>query len=299
VGTLTLADRHFSPAALQGLAGAVSCAAGDVSDPEFLRRLVRPDTSAIFHLAAMVSGQGEEDFEGCLRINLDATRQLLEICRTSGHVPRLVLASSVAVFGGHSMSAVVSDTTKPLPQTTYGATKLIGELLVNEYSRKGYVDGRSARLPTVFIRPGKPNAAASSFASGLFREPLDGKPCYLPVPRHFEIPLLGYRRVVDNLIKLVAIDAAALGSDRAVTLPSTRYRIQDLIASLQRVADAKNLKLGPIVDRLDPNIVKIVEGWPVGTDASRIAALKFESDQSVEQVIEEYIADFLSSKSVP
>jgi len=192
------------------------------------------------------------------------------------------------------MPAVVSDDTKLLPQTTYGVTKAIGELLINDYSRRGFIDGRAARLPTIFIRPGHPNAAASSFASSLFREPLAGAQCRLPVLRSQAVPLLGYRRVVDNLITLMECDSAELGDDRVVTLPSTRYLVTDMIASLNRVADRKNIRLGPILDQPDKSIIKIVEGWPVGTEASRAKALGLKADDSVEQVIEDYCADFLT-----
>jgi len=172
-------------------------------------------------------------------------------------------------------------------------TKLMGELLIQDYSRKGYLDGRAARLPTVFIRPGKPNAAASSFASGLFREPLAGQPCDLPVPRTQRVPLLGYRRVVANFIKLMECDAAKLGDDRTVTMPSTQFEVGTMIATLERVAAERGITLGPIHDRPDPVIRAIVEGWPVGTEAARAEAIGIQADLSVEQVIREYLEDFV------
>ncbi len=290
---LVLADLQFSAAAQQGFDDSVSFVAGDVSDPAVIRSLVPDEEFVVFHLAAMVSGDGEKDFDGCLRANLDGTRHLLEACRASGRRPRLVFASSLAVFGGKGMDPIASDRAKPLPQTTYGMTKLMGELFINDYSRKGFVDGRAARLPTVFIRPGKPNAAASSFASGLFREPLNGQPCELPIKREQFVPLLGYRRVINNLIAIAECDAAALGDDRAVTMPSSRHRVADMIATLERVAAARGRTLGAILDRPDPVVIKIVEGWPVETDGARGLAIGMKSDKSVEQVIEEYIADFL------
>lgn len=291
ISSLTLADQRFGPPA-DWLRGNACLKRGDLGDPHFASTLITEETSVLFHLAAMVSGEGERDFDGCLRSNLDGTRNLLEAARETNRCPRVLFASSVAVFGGHTMTSVVSDTTKAIPQTTYGMTKLIGELLINEYSRKGFIDGRTARLPTVFIRPGTPNAAASSFASSLFREPLAQKPCRLPVPRDQIVPLLGYRNVVENLIRLAECQSAYLGSDRAVTLPSKSYRISDLIDALQRFADQRGIELGPIIDQPDPNIVAIVNGWPTATDATRVPELQLLNDHSVEEVIEAYLEDF-------
>jgi len=291
IDQLTLADLAFAPPARSGLEGA-EIQEGDVGSREFIDELVATGPDVVFHLAAMVSGDGERDFDGCLHANLDGTRHLLEACRATGRKPRVVLASSLAVFGGHCITNVVSDTTKPLPQTTYGMTKLIGELMINDYSRKGFIDGRAARLPTIFIRPGKPNAAASSFASGLFREPLNGQPCHLPVPRSQGVPLLGYRRVVENFIRLATADAALFGDDRTVTLPSTCYTIKEMIQALEEVAAERGVQLGPIIDEPDETIIRIVQGWPIGTDATRIAELGLETDPSVHQVVREYLDDF-------
>lgn len=294
IDRLILADLGFAPPARAGFSSRAAFHEGDVADPDFQKGLIPADAPfAIFHLAAMVSGDGERDFDGCLRVNLDATRHLLELCRHSGRTPRFVFASSLAVFGGAVMPPVVSDSSKALPQTTYGMTKLMGELLIQDYSRKGYLDGRAARLPTVFIRPGKPNAAASSFASGLFREPLAGQPCDLPVPRTQRVPLLGYRRVVANFIRLMECDAAKLGDDRTVTMPSTQFEVGTMIATLERVAAERGITLGPIHDRPDPVIRAIVEGWPVGTEAARAEAIGMQADLSVEQVIREYLEDFV------
>lgn len=292
IAMLHLADLGFAPRARDGFGDDTRFHEGDVGSRAFIDALMATEPDIVFHLAAMVSGDGERDFDGCLRANLDGTHSLFEACRATGRPIRVVFASSLAVFGGHPMSPVVSDSTKPLPQTTYGMTKLIGELLLNDYSRKGFLDGRAARLPTVFIRPGKPNAAASSFASGLFREPLAGERCELPVPRSWEVPLLGYRRVVSNLVRLACCDGRLLGDDRTVTLPSTRYRIDAMIAALEEVAGERGLALGPIEDAPDDTIMRIVKGWPIGTDASRIPALGLESDSSVQQVIREYLDDF-------
>jgi nucleoside-diphosphate-sugar epimerase len=292
IARLTLFDRAFPAQPCAAREDLVHRVRGDLADPAALGAVIDADTAVIFHLAAMVSGEGERDFDGCLRVNLDGTRHLLEAARATGRVPRVVFASSLAVFGGHTLTPVVSDRTKPLPQTTYGMTKLIGELLLADYSRKGWIDGRGARLPTIFIRPGRPNAAASSFASGLFREPLAGRMFALPVPRDQEVPLLGYRRLVANLVRLAECEAPWLGDDRTVTLPSTRHRVAEMIAALERVAAARGRVLGPIVDVPDATISAIVRGWPVGTDASRVPALGLETDPNVDEVIEHYLEDF-------
>jgi nucleoside-diphosphate-sugar epimerase len=292
ITSITLADLRFPPSAAPAAGPAITAFAGDLGDAAFVAGLVKPDTDAIFHLAAMVSGDGERDFDGCLRANLDGTRHLLEAARRTGRRPRVVFASSLAVFGGHTIESVVSDRTKAVPQTTYGMTKLIGELFINDYSRRGFIDGRAARLPTIFIRPGKPNAALSSFASSLFREPLNGQPCHLPVERTQQAPLLSYRRVIDNLIRLAEVDGALFGSERTVTLPSTLYRIDQMIAALERVAARHGIRLGPIVDQPDPLVRKVVAEWPVGTDATRVPGLGLVNDPPLEEVIEQYLADF-------
>ena len=167
------------------------------------------------------------------------------------------------------------------------------ELMINDYTRKGFFDGRAARLPTIFIRPGKPNAAASSFASGVFREPLIGVPCDLPVLREQQMPLLGYRNAVECFIRLHEADPAQLSDDRAYNLPSTTYSLHEMIAALERGAAKHGSSLGPINDAPDPMIQKIVATWPTTTDSSRGLALGLPNDASPDQVVEDYIADFL------
>lgn len=267
----------------------------DVSDKAVIDDLIKNEKDfVVFHLAAIVSGAGEKDFDLAMRVNLDGTRYLLEACRQTGVCPRVVFASSIAVYGGSYTPPVVSDTVKALPQTTYGMTKLMGELMINDYSRKGFLDGRALRLPTIFIRPGKPNAAASSFASAVFREPLNGEDYHLPVSLNQEVPLLGYRKVVDAFIKGMECDGVVLGDDRTLTLPSRQYVVKDMIQTLQTVATTKGITLGKITESPDPVIVKIVEGWPIGTEAKRAEAIGIMADSGVEEVILQYIEDFSS-----
>ena len=292
---IVVADMLIPETVRSSAPGPVTFLEADVSDKSVIDTMIQDDeTFVLFHLAAVVSGAGEKDFDLAMRVNLDGTRHLLEACRHTSGCPRVVFASSIAVYGGGYTPPVVSDTTKPLPQTTYGMTKLMGELMINEYSRKGFLDGRALRLPTVFIRPGKPNAAASSFASGLFREPLNGVDFYLPVSLRQEVPLLGYRKVVDAFVKAMECDSQALGDDRTLTLPSRRYIVQDMIDTLQRVAEAKGIPLGNITENPDETIINIVEGWPIGTEAQRAEAIGITADGGVEEVILHYLEDFQS-----
>ncbi|HEU4376377.1 MAG TPA: D-erythronate dehydrogenase, partial [Telluria sp.] len=172
---------------------------GDIADGALLRQAIDTETTSIFHLAAIVSGQAEADFDLGMRINLDASRLLLDICRELGHKPKVVFTSSVAVYGGR-LPDVVQDSTALNPQSSYGTQKAIGELLLNDFSRRGFVDGRVLRLPTISVRPGKPNKAASSFASGIIREPLNGEPSVCPVSPETRLWLLSPPRAIASLI---------------------------------------------------------------------------------------------------
>ena len=195
------------------------------------------------------------------------------------------------MFGGDVMPAVVGDATKRTPQTTYGVTKTIGELLINDYSRKGFLDGRSARLPTIVIRPGKPNAAASSFASGVFREPLNGEPCVLPVTLDTMMPVLGYRSAVQGFIALHEAEANDLGDDRAINFPAHAATVEEMIAALKRVAG--NRHLGEITVEPDPIIQAIVATWATESEFARATALGLPREASLDEIVEAYIEDFL------
>ncbi len=265
---------------------------GQIADARVVHSLIDQDAISVFHLASVVSGEAEQDFDLGMRVNLDGGRYLLEALRTRGGCPKLVFASSIAVYGGAALSAAVGDNTKQTPQTTYGVTKAVCELLINDYTRKGYLDGRSARLPTVIIRPGKPNAAASSFASGVFREPLKGIDFVLPVPGGTSMVVLGYRAIVEGLIHLHELDARRLGSDRAISLPSLTVTAGEMIEALKRVAGARTL--GAISERPDPFITAICQSWPQASDCERAQALKFPRERSVDEIIRYYIEDYLT-----
>ncbi len=291
VDAIVLFDAVEPPAPLQGLDGRAEIAIGDISDRDLVAGLVDRDDISVFHLASVVSGGGEKDFDLAIRVNLTGGLNVLEALRARAGTPRLVFASSIAVFGGSVMPAVVGDTTKQAPQTTYGVTKSIGELLINDYSRKGFIDGRAARLPTIVIRPGKPNAAASSFASGVFREPLNGEPCALPVKLDTVMPLLGYRSAVAGFIALHEADAGALGDDRTINFPSHAVTVEQMIAALRRVAG--NRHLGEITVEPDPEIEAIVATWATETEFARATVLGLPREANLDDIVEAYIEDFL------
>ena len=275
-----------------GLDGRAKMLAGDIADRDQARALIDRDEIVVFHLASVVSAGAERDFDGALRVNLKGTRNVLEALRArqGARRPRLVFASSVAVYGG-ALAAAVSDATRETPATTYGMTKAIGELLVNDYARKGFVDGRSARLPTVIVRPGPANAAASGFASAVFREPLAGRDYALPVKPSTRIMVLGARNAVAGLIRLMEADAAALGHDRAVALPNRAYSVEQMIAALEKVAAEKRIRLGAIRPAPDAGVEAIVGSWPLAMDDARARALGLPADESLERIVRDYLED--------
>src|SRR5688572_7187534 len=264
---------------------------GDIGDRATVFAAVGSDpATSIFHLASMVSGECEERFDDALRVNLDGGRHVCEAARALPRAgsarPRLVFASSIAGYGGEAMADPNTDFTKLTPRTTYGMTKVICELLINDYSRKGFLDGRSARLPTVIVRPGKPNAAASSWASGMFREPLNGEPCALPVRPDQCHPMTGYRTVIESFIALHEVPENKLGTDRAYVLPAHRVTPNLAGTVLQQVASARGLKLGPIVEAFDARIQGIVSNWPVSVDGARAVALGLPQPPDLRTIVE-------------
>ncbi len=264
----------------------VDALTGDISHRDLIEQAIDGQTSSIFHLAAVVSGQAEADFDLGMRVNLDATRQILETCRARGRRPRLVFASSVAVYGGN-LPDVALETTAVTPQTSYGAEKAIGELLVSDYARRGFVDGRSVRLPTISVRPGRPNAAASSFASSLFREPLNGEVSICPIDPAMRVVLASPSVAIDSFIAAHDLPADRLGMHRTLNVPSLSVTVGEMVSALTRVAGAE------VASRIrwEPNdaIARMVAGWPGAVDASRARALGFPSDQSLDALIQQYI----------
>jgi nucleoside-diphosphate-sugar epimerase len=265
----------------------VETVAGDVAD---VAALVDGDGMSVFHLASVVSAGAELDFDLALRVNLDGMRILLEALRRR-RGSRLVFTSTMAVYGGASMPAVVDDTTKQTPQTTYGMTKAVCELLVNDYTRKGFLDGRSARLPTVIVRPGKPNLAASSYASAIFREPLAGVDYVCPVGLDTRVPVIGHRTVVGGIARLHDVEPERLGDDRAVMLPSIAVTVREMIESLRRTAPPGR-PLGQIEVRPDPAVEAIVRTWASDATSERALELGLPADRDLDSIVRAYVEDF-------
>jgi D-erythronate 2-dehydrogenase len=262
---------------------------GDVSDPGVLANAVDRDDISVFHLASMVSSACELDFDAALAVNVDGCRAALEACRARSSPLRFVFSSSIAAFGGLPPSAIATDSTKLTPQTTYGATKAICELLVNDYTRKGFVDGRAARLPTVVIRPGRPNAAASSWVSSIFRERLNGEECTLPVDPSTRVPISGYRTVVENLVRLHEVSPADLGPDRAVNLPALAPTAQEMIDCL---SPANGRPLGGVRLRPDPAVIAIMDTWAQHSSFERASRLGLVADGGLAEIVAAYLEDF-------
>ncbi len=285
IASIVLLD--VAPAAIAG-DRRLSTITGDLADPAIIARAVTPDTDSIFHLAAVVSGQAEADFDIGMRVNLDATRALLERCRTLAAPPKFVFTSSLAVFGG-PLPDPVPDNAPVTPQASYGAQKAIGEFLVYDMTRKGFLDGRSLRLPTVTVRPGKPNRAASSFASGIVREPLAGMDATCPVAPTTRMWVQSPRAVVDNLLIGHEAPASAFTYTRSVNVPGISVAVGDMVASLRRVAgDA-------VADRVrwsvDPAVDRIVATWPSNFAPKLGASLGMRADADFEAIVRAYIAD--------
>lgn len=250
----------------------------------------RPDV--IFHLAAMVSGAAERDFEGGYRVNVDASRALFEAIRRAheaeGYAPRLIFASSLAVYGAPLPDPVTDDQLRA-PRSSYGTQKAIVELLLDDYTRRGYLDGIGLRLPTIVIRPGAPNAAASGFFSGILREPLAGQPGTLPVGRDVKHWLASPRAAVGFLIHAAGLDGADVGPRRTMTMPGVATTVGGQIAALERVAGPEASAL--IVEEPNPEIAAIIDTWPRAFAPDRALALGFVAEGSVDDLIAVYLED--------
>ena len=265
--------------------------ASDLSAPGEAEKLVADRPDLIFHLAAIVSGEAEADFEKGYRINLDGTRLLFEAIRKQrNYRPRVVFTSSIAVFGSPFPEAI-GDEFLNAPLTSYGTQKAIGELLLSDYSRRGFFDGIGIRLPTICVRPGKPNKAASGFFSGILREPLAGQEAILPVPDTVRHWFASPRAAVEFLLHAAKLDTAQLGARRNLSMPGISATVAEQIEALRRVAGDAAAKL--IRREPDPVIMRIVEGWPRNFDARRAAALGFQADASFDEIIRIHVADEL------
>jgi nucleoside-diphosphate-sugar epimerase len=271
----------------------VDIATGDLPAAGEADKLLADKPDVIFHLAAIVSGEAEQEFDKGYRINMDGTRSVLEAIRKAGHKPRLVFTSSIAVFGAPFPEAI-GDEFFTTPLTSYGAQKAICELLVSDYSRKGLVDGISIRLPTICVRPGAPNKAASGFFSSIIREPLAGQEAVLPVSESVMHWHASPRAAVGFLMHAASLDLARLGWRRALTMPGLAVTVGEQIAALRKVAGDK--VAARIRRQPDPFVEGIVAGWPRRFAANRALELGFKADRSFEEIIRIHIEDELGGR---
>jgi D-erythronate 2-dehydrogenase len=295
IQTITLVDRAAPSAALAG-DPRIRVVMGDLNQlleaNQAAAQVIRAQDAIIFHLAAAVSGECEADFDLGMRSNLDATRALLQACRALKTVPTVVFASSLAVFGNSAeqpLPAVIDDRTLPTPQNSYGIQKFIGEQLVADYARKGFIRGRNVRLMTVSVRPGKPNGAASSFLSGMIREPLAGLKGACPVPPETAVALSSPDRTIEGLIRAAEVSDAEWGARTAINLPALTTTVGDMALALEQLAGKA---VADLIDWTpDPAIAKIVTSWPANIDAARARALGLLPDSDFASIIAAYLRE--------
>lgn len=254
---------------------------GNLAYPPFARSLVTPEVEVIFHLASLVSGGAEQNFELGTKVNLDATRDLLEACRLAGHRPKFVFASSIAVYGP-PLPDPVTDDTPAAPRISYGAQKLIGEILIDDYTRRGYVDGRALRLPTVMVRPGQANTAVSGWASAIIREPLAGRDYVCPVRADTRMACISLARVVQAFTHAAELPADKLGARRTVLLSGISVSAGQMWDSVKAKA-AGRVRFAP-----DPQLQPIMDAVPKATLSERARELGFAASASIEEIVREY-----------
>jgi nucleoside-diphosphate-sugar epimerase len=252
---------------------------GNIAYPRFARSLVTPEVDVVFHLASLVSGGAEQNFELGTKVNLDATRDLLEACRLAGHCPKFIFASSVAVYGGR-LPDPVTDDTPPLPRLSYGAQKLVCEVLIDDYSRRGFVDGRALRLPAVLVRPGTANTAVSGWSSAIIREPLAGRDYVCPVAPDTRLACISLTKVV-HAFRCIA-EVEHLGAKRTVLLTGISASAQEMWDAVRPRAKGK-VRFEP-----DPALQKIIDAAPKATLSKRAAELGLPHSHSIEEIVREY-----------
>jgi len=252
---------------------------GNIAYPQFARSLITPEIGTVFHLASLVSGGAEQNFELGTKVNLDATRDLLEACRLAGHCPKFIFASSIAVYSGVDQ---IDDATPPAPRLSYGAQKLVCEVLIDDYARRGYIDGRALRLPTVMVRPGSANTAVSGWASAIIREPLAGRDYICPVRPDTRMACISLRRVVDAFIRISEIAGAQLGSKRTVLLTG-------IPVSAQEMWDAvKGRAAGKVRFQPDPAMQAIMDRVAKSTFSKRAEQLGLRPSANIDEIVREY-----------
>ena len=261
--------------------------AGDIGDPATVAHVISAGTTSVFHLGAVVSAGAEADFDLGMRVNLEGTRNVLEACRALGTVPRLVFGSSEAVYGG-ALPSVIDDETPLYPQTSYGTQKACGELLISDYSRKGFVDGRSLRFPTIVVRP-EPNLAASTFTSTIIREPLSGRATDCPVSTDSVMTLMSVERLLECIELAHELPAADFGTHRSLLLPAISASVSDIIEAVRRAGGEE--AANRITIRPDPKIQRIVDTWPRAVSAKRAEKLGLRADTDIDAMIASYLAE--------
>lgn len=288
---IVLADMP-GPAPGEAIAGRVSIEELDIRDTDAVSRVIGEETGAVFHLAAVVSAQAEADFDLGMRVNLDGTRNVLEACRAlDGDIP-VVSTSSLAVFGG-ILPTMLTDAQAVQPENSYGAQKAIGEILCGDYRRKGFCDARVLRLPTIVIRPGKPNAAASSFASSILREPLNGDTAICPVPRELQLWIASPEAAIHGMLHALGVASARWPKFGTLNLPGLSTSVDEMIAALRNKAGedaASRVRFEP-----DPGIEAIVGSWPHNFDTSTAGALGFAADSSLDALIDNYTDRYMAA----
>jgi nucleoside-diphosphate-sugar epimerase len=269
------------------LAGKVAFVSADLSDPRACLDLLPPDISALYHFASLVSGGAERDFVAGFNANVRATVNLLEACREKGACPRFFFASSIATFGGEKLPKVVDDWTHQHPQNSYGVAKVIGEQLLNDYSRKGYVDGRAMRLPAIVVRD-EPNTAASGYASALIREPLCGRDYVCPVPPSTRIPILNWGTCIGLITALMELPAGALGDYRTINCPNIAPTAREIANAVLR---RKRKGMGKISFKPNPSVAGMIATWPKQMLTKRAAKLGLRASITIDTIIDEYLED--------
>jgi nucleoside-diphosphate-sugar epimerase len=298
LGRRVIASLLASPAAPDRLVAAdltagdfddphVVAIAGDVANPDFIGSVVEPDVDVVFHLAAVLSGQAEAEFDLGLRVNVEGTYHLLQRCRALARPVRVVFSSTVAVFGG-PLPEVVPETMAVWPQSSYGTAKSIGEYLINDFSRRGFVDGIAVRVPTVAIRPGKPNSAVSSFVSGIIREPVAGIDSVCPVPLDTRLWICSPDAATANLVHAARVPGDALGPWRTVNLPGLTVTPAQMLDSLERLVGPE--ARARVRVEIDDRIARLMGAWPGAFDLTRPLALGFVKDSDVDDVVGQYLA---------
>jgi len=290
IDRLTLAD-VVAPPEPAGAAGTAEGVVADLADPGAAERLVEGGPDLIFQLAAVVSGEAEADFDKGYRVNLDGTRALLDAIRAAGgYRPRLVFTSSIAVYGP-PMTDPIPEDSQEAPLTSYGTQKAIGELLLADYTRRGFVDGVGLRLPTICIRPGRPNKAASGFFSSILREPLVGREAVLPVPETVRHWHASPRAAVGFLVRAATLDGQDVGPRRTLSMPGLSATVGEQIEALRRAAGDRAVRL--IRREPDESVMRIVETWAPALDATRAMRLGFTAETSFDEIIRVHIEDEL------